>query len=86
MVKTTILVRLDVDTRLEHYHYCLLQEALAKLDQEGRTRMRFSEFFAVFHPEQMCYLNEPTQLLVRSHIGVPEEWNQQIQLFHNINS
>ncbi len=58
-----IQIRLEMDD-LPHYLDYLLQEAMEKLQGES-CKLRKSEFFALFHPDNMIYIDEPTQLLIR---------------------
>lgn len=68
------IITLAINYRIKYdlvpeYLYHLLDEAKTALRKEGKIRMRKSEFFAVFHPEQMRYIEEPTMLLIKEHIG-----------------
>ena len=68
------IIILAINYRLKHdlvpeYLYHLLQEAITTLKKDGKLRMRKSEFFAVFHPEQMRYFETSTITLIRAHIG-----------------
>ena len=64
----SIRYRLDFD-EVPEYLYHLLQETIASLSKAGKTKMRKSEFFAVFHPEQMRYMETSTMHLIKAHLG-----------------
>lgn len=66
-----IRIRLEMD-ELPHYLEYLLQEALEKLQGES-CKLRKSEFFALFHPDNMIYIDEPTQLIIRDTVQLESQ-------------
>lgn len=66
-----IQIRLEMD-ELPHYLEYLLQEAMEKLQGEA-CKLRKSEFFALFHPDNMIYIDEPTQLLIREAVQLEDQ-------------
>lgn len=68
------IIIMAINYRIKHdlvpeYLHHLLEEAKVALSKEGKLSMRKSEFFAVFHPEQMRYFENSTITLIRAHIG-----------------
>lgn len=63
ILRRAVQVRLEMD-KLPHYLEYLLQEAQEKLQGE-HCKFRKSEFFALFQEDNMIYIDEPTQLLLR---------------------
>ncbi len=70
-VVKAIQIRLELD-ELPHYLEYLLQEAVEKLQGES-CQLRKSEFFALFHPDNMIYIDDPTQLLIREAVQLEEQ-------------
>ena len=69
LIIDVIECRLRIDHTVEEYLFHLLNEAKNSLRKDGRIKMRKSEFFAVFHPDQMRHMKSDTQHLVRAHLG-----------------
>jgi len=63
ILRRAVQIRLEMD-ELPHYLEYLLQEALERL-QGDQCKLRKSEFFALFQEDNMIYIDEPTQLLLR---------------------
>jgi hypothetical protein len=83
IITLAINYRLKNDLVPEYLHH-LLNEAKTALRKEGKIRMRKSEFFAVFHPEQMRYFENSTITLIRAHLGeLPSPTAQENNHFFN---
>ena len=56
---------------MEPYLWCLLKEVLEKVQLlDGATlKLRRSEFFALFDDYTICYVDEPTQILLQDFIA-----------------
>lgn len=62
---------LDDGLDMEPYLWCLLKEVLQKIQLlDGAVlKLRRSEFFALFDYYTVCYVDEPTQILLQEFIA-----------------